>query len=97
MEDLRVALGGWLVINQKLTSDHDNDITVTRRTRLGVESGNLMLDFLESQRSQLFNNVLSTLDLIALESEHGVVAVQRRKKTAVSAELAVVVVHKLLS
>lgn len=75
VEYLGVSLGVLLLVNEKLTSDHDNDITVSRGG-LGIQSSDSVGHLLEGERSQLLNDVLSTLDLRGLKGQHGLISLK---------------------
>lgn len=49
MENLGVSLGVLLLVDEKLTSDHDQHISVFA-SRLGVQRGNTVSDLGERQR-----------------------------------------------
>lgn len=97
VEDLGVSLSVLLLINKELASDHDNNVTASRRGRLGIEGGDAVADLLERQRDELLNNALGALDLRGLKGEHGRVTVKVTELRTVSVKLLVVKGGKLLS
>jgi len=97
VEDLGVSLSVLLLINKELASDHDNNVTASRRGRLSIEGGDAVADLLERQRDELLNNALGALDLRGLKGEHGRVTVKVTELCAVSIKLLVVKGGKLLS
>ncbi|KAH3669871.1 hypothetical protein OGATHE_002683 [Ogataea polymorpha] len=73
MEDLRVSLGILFVINQKLTSNHNKNVSIFG-CRLSIKGGNSVSHLVETKGCEFFNDVASTLDLGRLKSEHRVVS-----------------------
>lgn len=94
VEHLRVTLGVLLLVNQKLTGDHDQDVAVGR-SWLGIQSGDSVGHLQERQGRQFLDNVLGTLELGGLEGQHRLLSVQVAQLGSVLVELLVVEVAEL--
>lgn len=95
MEQLRVSLGVLLLVDEQLTGNHDENISVLRG-RLGVQCGDSVAHLGEWQAGQLLNDGLGALDLVRLERKHRVVTVQVSELLSVLVELVVVEGAELL-
>ena len=75
---------------QKTTGDENED-TTSLIGRLGIETGNLVLDLGEGKASELLGNCSSTLDRRVLKGEHGVlflfVAIKELANTKIRRDL----------
>lgn len=94
MEHLSEHQRSLAVINEKLTNDEHNH-TVVLGVWLAVSTNQLVLDLLEGKRHELVNDGSGALELLALESQQGLLAVQRTKGGSVSIESVVVVLDEL--
>lgn len=63
---------------------------------LAIDGGDGVLALLEGEAGKLGNDVLRTLDLLALEGQHGRILVKIRQTRSVSIERRVVVLHECL-
>ena len=94
MENLGITLGVLLLINEQLSGDHHQNVTISR-SWLSIQSGDSVNDFLERQGNQLLDDILSTLKLSGLKRQHGLVSVQVTQLVSVLVELLVVKVTEL--
>lgn len=94
VENLGVTLGVLLLVNQQLSGDHHQDVSVGGGW-LGIQGGDSVGNLQEWQGDQLLNDVLGTLQLGSLESQHGLFSVQVTQLVSVRVELLVVEVAEL--
>lgn len=94
VEDLRVSLLVLLIIDQQLTGNHDQNVTI-RAGWLGIQSRNTVDNLGEWQRHQLLNDVLTALQLRGLEGQHRLIPVKVTQLGSIGVKLLVVEVAEL--
>ena len=94
VENLRKHQWGLAVIHEQLTNYKHND-TVVLGVRLTISANQLVLDLFERKRNKLVHNRLSALELLALEGQQGLLAVERAQRRSVRIESVVVVLNEL--
>lgn len=86
-----------MLLAGELKVARDEDEHAARGARgLAIDGGDGVLALLEGKRSELGNDVLRTLDLLAFEGQHGFVLVKRPQISTVRVERRVVVLHECL-
>ncbi|CAL0314835.1 unnamed protein product [Lupinus luteus] len=87
-------LGGVLFPGElEVTADEDEHDSVDAR-RLAINGGDLVKTLLKGERGEFSNDVMSTLDLLTLKSEHGTFLIEVSKCSTISIEGGVVVLYE---
>lgn len=86
-----------MLFTSELQATTDKDEHATSGARgLTINGGDVVLALLEWETGQLGDDVLTPLDLLTLEGQHGSVLVEARKPSTVRIEGGVVVLHECL-